>query len=159
MSLLMEALKQQQGQQPMPAQPVAYTQPAPAHNAQGWKMLALLLLVLVGLLAGFLLAQYLQKPPLVAVAPVVQPASAQAARPTPPMASRRRREVATREEGWRIMKPPFSAPWPCPQPPPGAAPPCAGARCAYPPGCGPARRRPAGRRRRRCRRRASCARW
>ncbi len=76
MSLLMEALKQQQGQQPMPAQPVAYTQPAPAHNAQGWKMLALLLLVLVGLLAGFLLAQYLQKPPLVAVAPVVQPASA-----------------------------------------------------------------------------------
>lgn len=76
MSLLMEALKQQQGQQPMPAQPVAYTQPAPAHNAQSWKMLALLLLVLVGLLAGFLLAQYLQKPPLVAVAPVVQPASA-----------------------------------------------------------------------------------
>lgn len=76
MSLLMEALKQQQGQQPMPAQPVAYTQPAPAHNAQGWKMLALLLLVLVGLLAGFLLAQYLQKPPLAAVAPVVQPASA-----------------------------------------------------------------------------------
>ena len=76
MSLLMEALKQQQGQQPMPAQPVAYVQPAPAHNAQGWKMLALLLLVLVGLLAGFLLAQYLQKPPLAAVAPVVQPASA-----------------------------------------------------------------------------------
>ncbi|WP_306519610.1 general secretion pathway protein GspB [Rheinheimera sp.] len=76
MSLLMEALKQQQGQQPMPAQPVAYTQPEPTQNAQGWKMLALLLLVLVGLLAGFLLAQYLQKPPTAAVAPVVQPASA-----------------------------------------------------------------------------------
>lgn len=76
MSLLMEALKQQQGQQPMPAQPVAYNQPAPTPNAQGWKMLALLLLVLVGLLAGFLLAQYLQKPPVAAVAPVVQPASA-----------------------------------------------------------------------------------
>ncbi|MCT6698854.1 general secretion pathway protein GspB [Rheinheimera sp. 4Y26] len=78
MSLLMEALKQQQGQQPMPAQPVAYSQPAPTPNAQGWKMLALLLLVLVGLLAGFLLAQYLQKPPTAPVAAVVplQPASA-----------------------------------------------------------------------------------
>lgn len=72
MSLLMEALKQQQGQQP-PAPPQAYIAQPPAQN-QGWKILALLLLVLVGLLAGFLLAQYLQKP---AEAPVVavQPAS------------------------------------------------------------------------------------
>lgn len=77
MSLLMEALKQQQGQQPMPVQQAAYAAAAPeTRQSQGWKMLALLLLVLVGLLAGFLLAQYLQKPPTAAVAPVVQPASA-----------------------------------------------------------------------------------
>lgn len=76
MSLLMEALKQQQGQVQMPAQPQAYATNAPdGAEARGWKIFALVLLVLVGLLAGFVLAQYLQqqqeqKQTPVAVAPV-----------------------------------------------------------------------------------------
>ncbi len=62
MSLLMEALKQQQGQVQMPAQQqAAITNPPAADEARGWKIFALVLLVLVGLLAGFVLAQYLQQ--------------------------------------------------------------------------------------------------
>lgn len=61
MSLLMEALKQQQGQAQMPAQQVPFVASQPAAEPNGWKILALLLLVLVGLMAGFVLAQYLQK--------------------------------------------------------------------------------------------------
>lgn len=62
MSLLMEALKQQQGQVQMPAQQQAAIAHSPvADEARGWKIFALVLLVLVGLLAGFVLAQYLQQ--------------------------------------------------------------------------------------------------
>jgi general secretion pathway protein B len=99
MSLLMEALKQQQSGSTAPtAGAVGAMQGAaigstqgPAQGAmqnsgqslgqssgQGWKTLALVLLVLVGLLAGFLLASWLQRPANVvpvAVAPP-QPASA-----------------------------------------------------------------------------------
>jgi hypothetical protein len=46
----------------MPAQQQAYVANSPAADeARGWKIFALVLLVLVGLLAGFLLAQYLQQ--------------------------------------------------------------------------------------------------
>lgn len=62
MSLLMEALKQQQGQVQIPAQQQAAIANSPvADEARGWKIFALVLLVLVGLLAGFVLAQYLQQ--------------------------------------------------------------------------------------------------
>lgn len=62
MSLLMEALKQQQGQVQMPPQQQASIANSPvADEARGWKIFALVLLVLVGLLAGFVLAQYLQQ--------------------------------------------------------------------------------------------------
>ncbi len=76
MSLLMEALKQQQGLVQIPAQQQAAIANSPvADEARGWKIFALVLLVLVGLLAGFVLAQYLQqqneqKQTPVAVAPV-----------------------------------------------------------------------------------------
>lgn len=79
MSLLMEALKQQQSGPTAPnAIPGAIHQKAGQGNSQGWKVLALVLLVLVGLLAGFLLASWLQRPVPVAamVATPPQPASA-----------------------------------------------------------------------------------
>lgn len=72
MSLLMEALKQQQ------TGPVPINQPVVQSSGQGWKMLALLLLVLVGLLGGFMLASWWQQPapqPVTVIAPPV-PASA-----------------------------------------------------------------------------------
>jgi general secretion pathway protein B len=82
MSLLMEALKQQQNG-PTPPQPHtgygATESGLSARSAgQGWKILALVLLVLVGLLAGFLLASWLQRPAPVAAVVVAppQPASA-----------------------------------------------------------------------------------
>jgi len=72
MSLLMEALKQQQ-QGVADAIPGAARQlPAPPQS-QGWKVLALVLLVLVGLLAGFLLASWLQRPAPVTTAIAVAP--------------------------------------------------------------------------------------
>lgn len=81
MSLLMEALKQQQNG-PTAAQPalgVTALQNGSngQGNGQGWKILALVLLVLVGLLAGFLLASWLQRPiPAATVSTPAQPASA-----------------------------------------------------------------------------------
>ncbi len=84
MSLLMEALKQQQsGAAESTAGPVGHAQSrapefgqgAGQNSGQGWKLLALGLLVVVGLLAGFLLASLLQRPPAVATA-APPPASA-----------------------------------------------------------------------------------
>ncbi len=69
MSLLMDALKVQQQQDVQPAAPV----PAGTSTSQqGWKILALLLLMLVGILLGFLLAdwwQQRQQPVAIAVVP------------------------------------------------------------------------------------------
>jgi hypothetical protein len=82
MSLLMEALKQQQNgpTAPQPQAGYAATDSGLGGRSagQGWKILALVLLVLVGLLAGFLLASWLQRPvPAAAVvATPPQPASA-----------------------------------------------------------------------------------
>ena len=82
MSLLMEALKQQQNgptaPQPHPGYAAAESVLSDRSTAQGWKILALVLLVLVGLLAGFLLASWLQRPAPVATVVVAppQPASA-----------------------------------------------------------------------------------
>jgi len=82
MSLLMEALKQQQNgptaPQPHPSYGAADSGLSSRSTGQGWKILALVLLVLVGLLAGFLLASWLQRPAPVATVVVAppQPASA-----------------------------------------------------------------------------------
>ena len=82
MSLLMEALKQQQNgpTAPQPQAGYAATESGLSGRSagQGWKILALVLLVLVGLLAGFLLASWLQRPAPVAAVVVAppQPASA-----------------------------------------------------------------------------------
>ncbi len=70
MSLLMDALKVQQQQDVQPAAPLAAAT-APA-SQQGWKILALLLLMLVGILTGFVLAdwwQQRQQPVAIAVVP------------------------------------------------------------------------------------------
>jgi len=79
MSLLMEALKQQQTG---PIAPNATAGMAGNDGAQlhgrGWKVLALVLLVLVGLLAGFLIASWLQRPAPVAVVVATPPAPASA---------------------------------------------------------------------------------
>lgn len=79
MSLLMEALKQQQNGPMAPNAGIGIVgheigQP----HGRGWKVLALVLLVLVGLLAGFLIASWLQRPAPVAAVIVTppQPASA-----------------------------------------------------------------------------------
>jgi len=79
MSLLMEALKQQQAGPTAPnVPPVLNGDAGQSAGGQGWKVLALVLLVLVGLLAGFLLASWLQRPAPVAavIATPPQPASA-----------------------------------------------------------------------------------
>jgi general secretion pathway protein B len=82
MSLLMEALKQQQNgptaPQPQAGYAVTDSGLSGRSTGQGWKLLALVLLVLVGLLAGFLLASWLQRPAPVAAVVVSppQPASA-----------------------------------------------------------------------------------
>lgn len=79
MSLLMEALKQQQTGPTAPnVAAVLNGHEGQTGGGQGWKMLALVLLVLVGLLAGFLLASWLQRPAPVAaaIATPPQPASA-----------------------------------------------------------------------------------
>ena len=57
MSLLMEALKQQQAGPTAPNAASGYAggETGQPNQGQGWKILALVLLVLVGLLAGFLL--------------------------------------------------------------------------------------------------------
>lgn len=80
MSLLMEALKQQQTGPTAPNATAVFNgdHGQSGGGSQGWKVLALVLLVLVGLLAGFLLASWLQRP-IPAAAVVVtapQPASA-----------------------------------------------------------------------------------
>lgn len=69
MSLLMDALKVQQQQDVQSAAPVPAGTSA---SQQGWKILALLLLMLVGILLGFLLAdwwQQRQQPVAIAVVP------------------------------------------------------------------------------------------
>ena len=80
MSLLMEALKQQQAGPTAPNAASGYAggETGQPNQGQGWKVLALVLLVLVGLLAGFLLASWLQRPTPVAAlnATPAQPASA-----------------------------------------------------------------------------------
>ena len=86
MSLLMEALKQQQNGPTAPQSQTGYSVSDGAMDSglsgrsagQGWKILALVLLVVVGLLAGFLLASWLQRPAPVAAVVVAppQPASA-----------------------------------------------------------------------------------
>lgn len=77
MSLLMEALKQQQAGPTAPNANVVVNG-QPGVGSHGWKVLALVLLVVVGLLAGFLLASWLQRPEPVAlvIATPPQPASA-----------------------------------------------------------------------------------
>lgn len=79
MSLLMEALKQQQTGPTAPKiSPGLVAEAAESSNGRGWKVLALVLLVIVGLLAGFLIASWLQRPAPVAaaIATPPQPASA-----------------------------------------------------------------------------------
>jgi len=79
MSLLMEALKQQQTGPTAPHSSTGLNgHTEQSAGGQGWKVLALVLLVLVGLLAGFLLASWLQRPAQIAavIATPPQPASA-----------------------------------------------------------------------------------
>ncbi len=78
MSLLMEALKQQQNGPIAPNAVAGVAGHEAEQHGRGWKVLALVLLVLVGLLAGFLIASWLQRPVPVAavVATPPQPASA-----------------------------------------------------------------------------------
>lgn len=75
MSLLMDALKVQQQQDVLPAAPMAPTNAPPSQ--QGWKMLALLLLMLVGILLGFLLADWWQQRQQPVAIPVVPATPAQ----------------------------------------------------------------------------------
>lgn len=74
MSLLMDALKVQQQQDVQPAAPVPAGTSA---SQQGWKILALLLLMLVGILLGFLLADWWQQRQQQVVLPVVPATPAQ----------------------------------------------------------------------------------
>ncbi len=75
MSLLMDALKVQQQQDVMPAAPVPAAETSASQ--QGWKMLALLLLMLVGILLGFLLADWWQQRQQPVAIPVVPATPAQ----------------------------------------------------------------------------------
>jgi hypothetical protein len=75
MSLLMDALKVQQQQDLMPAAPVPAAETSASQ--QGWKMLALLLLMLVGILTGFLLADWWQQRQQPVAIPVVPATPAQ----------------------------------------------------------------------------------
>lgn len=74
MSLLMDALKVQQQQDVQPAAPVAA---GTSTSQQGWKILALLLLMLVGILLGFLLADWWQQRQQPVALPVVPATPAQ----------------------------------------------------------------------------------
>lgn len=74
MSLLMDALKVQQQQDVQPAAPVAV---GTSTSQQGWKILALLLLMLVGILLGFLLADWWQQRQQPVALPVVPATPAQ----------------------------------------------------------------------------------
>ena len=74
MSLLMDALKVQQQQDVQPAAPVPAGTSA---SQQGWKILALLLLMLVGILLGFLLADWWQQRQQPVALPVVPATPAQ----------------------------------------------------------------------------------
>jgi hypothetical protein len=86
MSLLMEALKQQQTGPTAPNAAPGLSvndnglnvQGIGQGSGQGWKVLALVLLVVVGLLAGFVLASLLQRPAPVAAAVTTPPAPASA---------------------------------------------------------------------------------
>jgi hypothetical protein len=75
MSLLMDALKVQQQQDLMPVAPVPAAETSASQ--QGWKVLALLLLMLVGILLGFLLADWWQQRQQQVVIPVVPATAAQ----------------------------------------------------------------------------------
>lgn len=74
MSLLMDALKVQQQQD---VQPAAMVPAGTSASQQGWKILALLLLMLVGILLGFLLADWWQQRQQPVAIPVVPATPAQ----------------------------------------------------------------------------------